>query len=556
MLTELAIKDFGIAESLRLEFSAGMLCITGETGSGKSIIVNALAFVLGERGQSEWVRTGAEKCEVTAVFSDSGGVVSATLATELGLDPSEPLVLRRELAKDGRSRVWLNDRPGTVSALKRLSSGLCDLHGQHSHQWLLNPDSHVTFLDAFLNRDVLNLYTNAFNEWERCSLALAATESEISESGRQKEFWEFQLKELDRVDPQPNEYDELSAQRDRIRSFAELGDLFRLLDAELSSADDSLIPRLGDLEQRVLKALKRAPHLEPWVAGLANARTHLEELATMVSREMTGSEPESQSLDSIEARLHQLYTLKQKFGGSLEAAAQERDALRSKLEQAQDSAHILDTLREARQIADGVLIKEAKKLASAREQAAIRLVDALKAPLSELGLGSSPLSVMRNDLPRESWHAGGTEHIEFLLSANPNEDPKPLTKIASGGELSRVMLALKSVLPGGDRVKTLIFDEVDTGIDAQTASRVAERLASLAVGRQVVVITHLHPIAARADHHWLVKKERVGGRHVPRVLVLDSAQRLAVLGGLIAGGDVTKESLEAARALVASRRRD
>lgn len=556
MLTELSIKDFGIAESLHLEFEPGMLCITGETGAGKSIIVSALAFVLGDRGQSEWIRTGADKCEVTALFSDVGGAWSAALARELGLDPSEPLVIRRELATDGRSRVWLNDRPGTVNGLKRLSAGLCDLHGQHQHQWLLNPDSHVTFLDAFLKADVRDQYAEAFREWDRCGLALKAALSEVAESARQKEFWEFQKKELDRVDPRPDEYEKLSAQRDRIRNSAELGDLLRLLDAELTAADDSLIPRLSDLEQRVSKALKKAPHLEPWVSGLSNARTLLDELATQVSREMMGSEPSSESLDAIEARLHQLYSLKQKFGGSLEAALQERDVLHEKLERANDSERMLATLKDAQRVADDRLSREASKLASARDKAAISLIDSLKVPLSELGLGNSPLSIMKSDLPRESWNVSGTEQIEFMLSANPNEAPKPLAKIASGGELSRVMLALKSVLPGGDRVKTLVFDEIDTGIDAQTATRVAERLAALASGRQVVVITHLHPIAARADHHWLVKKARVGDRHVPHVTVLDPGQRLEVLGGLIAGGDVTRESLEAARALVASRRRD
>jgi DNA repair protein RecN (Recombination protein N) len=550
MLTDLSIRDFALVNRLDLEFAPGLLCITGETGAGKSLIVNALAFLLGERAQAESIRTGADSCEVTAAFSVRRRREWNDLAEELGLGPTDQIVLRRDFNSAGRSRVWLNDRPSSVQALKRVGGLLCDLHGQHQHQWLLDPERHREFLDAFIDPAVLLDYELAFEDAQAAREALARAESELAESRKQKEFWEYQLREMDAVNPQPGEYDELTARRDRIRFAAELHELYRIAEGELSSADDSIAPRLQNLAERLRRSSAHDSELADWAARLDEARAIADDVGALLARRLTGDEGDEESLDKLEERLYRLYKLRQKFGGSLERAIEEHAELRERLNRVENSAIVLDDLTKAASITEQKLSEQAQTLHDAREDAAGRLRKALRAPLGELGLGKDPVTVAHGSLPRDLWTLAGPDKVEFLLAANPNEAPKPLSKIASGGELSRVMLALKSVLPGSDKVDTLVFDEIDSGVGGLTASRVADRLSALARGRQVIVITHLHSIAARADVHWSVEKRPSEGRHVPVVRILSAAERVEELGRLIAGGEPTKESRAAARRLV------
>ncbi len=548
MLTELAIRNFAIADALDLEFQSGLLAITGETGAGKSLLVNALAFVLGERAQAEWIRTGADRCEVTAVFTWPRD--SLPMARELGLDTDEPLILRREFTTAGRGRVWVCDRPSSVATLRRLGKTLCDLHGQHQHQWLLDPQAHVAYLDASVDPGVREEYRQAFDQRERCRAALAAARDEIADAAGQKEFWEYQQRELERIDPRPDEYEELTARRDRIKHAAQLGGLYHLIEAELEAADDSVVPRLDQLSDRLRQASQFDSELSGWSTRLSEARELLEEVARESAGRRDTADESPAALEKIEARLHALYGLKKKFGGSLENAIAQRDRLAERLARVADADHTLKQLSGALSEADEIVSEAGGKLFTARSEAAARLCDVLRKPLSRLGLGRDAITLRHRELPRDQWHSDGPDQVEFLLCANPNEEPRPLTRVASGGELSRVMLALKSVLPGGDRVGTLVFDEIDSGIGGETATRVADMLAGLAKGRQVLVITHLHQIAARADRQWSVDKKTVRGRSVPVVVELDSESRIEALGRLIAGGAATPQSRAAARTLV------
>jgi len=556
MLQILKVRDFGLVDQADLEFPAGFICITGETGAGKSLLVNALAFVLGERAQTEWIRTGVDTCEVTALFVPHPGSPALEYLAELGIPCDEALILRRDFSRAGRGRVFINDRPTTVQALKKLGGFLCDLHGQHQHQWLLDPESHRHYLDRFVASQTVTGYAEAFAAARRHQAALETLKQEIAQAREKREFWAYQKKELDAVDPQPNEYEELTARRDRIRHGAELAELYLQAQAELESADDSLSPRLHQLASRLRKQASLDPDLTGWAARLSEARTVLDEVAREVAARLADDQDDVTSLEAIEARLHSLYKLKQRFGGSLEAAIAEREVLTARLAQVDDADTLRRDLSRQVDLAEATLGRAAEDLTTARKAAAKVFVRALRKPLSDLGLGKDPITVWHKLLDRAQWKKEGPDEIEFLLAANPKEEPKPLARIASGGELSRVMLALKAVLPGQDRVGTLVFDEVDSGIGAVTGARVAELLARLAGGRQVLVITHLHPIAARADSHWLVVKRSVGGRHVPTVKPLSESERIEELGRLIAGGEVTKESRAAARALVRTRGRD
>lgn len=550
MLTDLSIRNFALVEHLDLELGPGLLCITGETGAGKSILVNALSFLLGERAQAEFIRTGADSCEVTAVFTAPEHDAWATLTAEMGLEPASDWVLRRDFNSAGRSRVWINDRPATVQSLKQVGELLCDLHGQHQHQWLLDPERHRDYLDAFVDADVISSYRIAFASAQAAHADLQAARKRLEEFEKQRDFWAFQLKELDAVDPQPGEYEDLLARRDRIRHAAELDEVYRLADAEISGADNSLAPRLHDLCARLKRAADRDPELAEWAARLDDARAIVDEVGTLASRRLIDAETEPDNLDYLEERLHKLYRLKKKFNDSLDDAIAERRELQSRLASLENGAVELSDLEAAWKSAESSLADSVRALHHARLEASATLRTQLHTALEELGLTGDPVHVNCDELPRAQWHDDGPDRIEFLFAANRNEIPKALSKVVSGGELSRVMLALKSVMPGADRVGTLIFDEIDSGVSGAAATRVAERLQRLAAGRQVMVITHLHPIAARADIHWTVEKVESDGRMIPQVRQLNAAERVEELSKLIAGGDSTKESRAAARALV------
>jgi DNA repair protein RecN (Recombination protein N) len=553
MLRTLSIRDFGLVDKIDLEFAAGLTCITGETGAGKSLLVNALAFVLGDRAQTEWIRTGSETCEVSAVFETAGPGPAGALLDELGIPAGEPVIVRRDFGRTGRGRVFVSDRPVTVQSLKRLGQFLCDLHGQHEHQWLLDPASHRHYLDRFVDPDVLGRYQDAFDDYSKRRLALEELREHIARANSEKEFWAFQLKELDQVDPRPGEYEELAARRDRIRHRAELTEAYLLAEAEIDAADESLAPRLHRLAGELRRRASLDPDLASWAARLDEARTQIGDVAREAGSRLAEADGEPAELEALEARLHRLYKLKQRFGGSLEAAIVERDALRTRLAGVEHSDAELGALAREVEKARAALDRSADELRQARRRGAEELARALRKPLAELGLGKDPVRIAERPLEPEAWQISGPDEIEFLLAANPREEPRPLARIASGGELSRVMLALKAVLPGQDRVETLVFDEVDSGIGAVTGARVGEMLKALGSGRQVIVITHLHSVAALADHHWVVTKQAKRGRNVPTVTMLSAAERIEELGRLIAGGEATRESRAAARALVRPR---
>lgn len=547
MLVELKLAQFALAEALSFEPGSGLVAVTGETGSGKSLLVNALAFVTGGRAHAEWVRTGEARCEVTAVFS----VTPSENFREWLEGDDGMLVLRRELSAEGKSRAWINDRPVPVSALRRAGQLLCDLHGQNDQQGLLDSETHAQFLDCFLAGDERDQYDATYAAWSACRESLRTHRDRMKSDLQQKDFWEFQRAELDRIDPRPGEYEQLEERRTLLKTGEKRLRLFDSLSLELTDSESGLIPRLA----RLISQLDPADEND-WSNSLRTALVNLQEAERALGRLDGSSEEFDLSLDEVEKRLHSLYSLKKKFGGSLDEALAQRATLAANLRFLEDAQHESDRLSKAETAARRVLEEQGECLHAARDKAATRLRKALAAPLSDLGLGKDPIQVHQEPLEFDHWTPMGPSRVEFLLSANPGEAPKALAKVASGGELSRILLALKSVAPGEASVTTLVFDEIDSGIGGETASRVGHRLSDLSSQRQVIVITHLHQIAALADVHFEVRKVAQDGRHVPEVHKLRATEREAALARLIAGDASDPGVKRTARALLRRGRSD
>jgi DNA repair protein RecN (Recombination protein N) len=550
MLIELRLRDFALADALSFEPGTGLVAVTGETGAGKSLLVNALAFATGDRAQAEYIRSGADRCEVAAVFE----VAEPEILREWAEDSESTLVLRRELSAGGRGRAWINDRPVPVSALRRVGQLLCDLHSQHQHQWLLSPEHHAEYLDRFVEQEVLTGYQCAFDRWSQCVQELEEHRGKLESQLKHRDLWEFQKTEFDRIAPRAGEYEELESLRARLKLEGGRWELLQWIASELGGADESLIPRLV----RILNRLESSGQAgdEACAAHLRQALVSLEAAESLVERAGLSPEESESSLEDVERRLHALYGLKKKFGGSLEAAITERDRIVENLLFLDQADVETRRLSRAEQAARAELDASGRALAEARVRAAGSLRSALRRPLADLGLGTDPVTVSQTPLEPLTWTREGPSRVEFMLQANPGEAPKALARIASGGELSRIMLGLKSVLPGSLKVRTLVFDEIDAGIGGETAVGVGKSLEALARGRQVIVITHLHQIAARADGHFEVRKATRRGRHVPEIRRLGTTEREAALARLIAGDRAGDAARKAAQSILRSGRSD
>lgn len=566
MLRELAVKDFALVDDLRIHFGPGLNVLTGETGAGKSILVDAIALGVGERATSESVRTGAGSAVIEAVFEIGpyGGVRS--VAEGMGLEASSALVVRREIARSGPNRCYLNGVSGTLAMLKQLGDRLLDIHGQHEHQSLVHPECHVDFLDGYLGlRDLREAYAQAFREWRRAEARLRQTREALSASEEKADYLRFACEELDRARLSPKEDESLEAAR-RILANAEnlsvgLGTSYELLYEGEGSA--------LDVAGRARKALEGAGRLDPALGSLVGALergiAELEEVARSVGAYRDRIEYNPDRLEEINARLALLDGLKRRYRTSLgEIMARHRE-MREELEALEDSENTLEELAGGVAASRARVLEIGRRLLTARSKGASRLGREIASVLGELEMKNARFEVHSDaeasaadeDLLARAEEEG-LERVEFLISPNVGEPPKSLARIASGGEISRIMLALKSILVEADEVGTLVFDEIDIGIGGEAARTLAAKLKDLSRARQVLCVTHLPQIASLADRHYAVRKSARGRRTSTEVERLEGQDRLREVARMLAGARPTAAALEHARELMASggRRRD
>ena len=563
MLRELSIRNLAVVEEAVVPFAPGLNVLTGETGAGKSIVVDALLLITGARAQLDWIRTGADTALVEAVFEiDPAGPVAALL-DEAGHHPGDgQLVIKRELARSGRHRAFVNDGAATVGLLERLGELLVELHGQHEHQRLMEPARQLLLLDRFAEAlDRRERVGALVRRWEEARAALDRLRSEMREGARQEDLYRFQLAEIDDVRLKDGEEEELRAERSRLqhaeRIVAGLQETVGLLYEEPQSATTRL-SRAATL----LRDLSRyEPDAAASIEAIEGAQAYLEDVVgrARALRDRAVFDPER--LEQIDARLDTIVKLKRKYGDSVTAILAHRQEAATALDRITRHDAIAEEMERGVAEAAAAAGAEAAALSQARTRGAERLERLIQKEIRGLGmehgrfrvaLRREPAAVGELAAGLDGWRVGarGAESAELLLSANPGEDLRPLTKVVSGGELSRVMLAAKTVLAAADDVPVLVFDEVDAGIGGRVADVVGQKLAASATGRQVLCVTHLAPIAAYAGQHLLVEKRVARGATRTTVTLLPAAARVDELARMLGGERVTEASRRHARELL------
>ncbi|CAN5682293.1 DNA repair protein RecN [soil metagenome] len=550
MLTELRIRDFAVIDRLVVSLGPGLNTLTGETGAGKSIIVGALSLLLGERASSDVIRTGAARAEVEGIFDIMDNPAVHEILSRHGLEPEDGLlIVRREIAAGGRGRAWINGAASTVALLGELGSHIVDLHGQHEHQSLLHPRRQRTLLDARAGAESLAAAVRQHHERVTDGRArLLNLEESIRQTEQRADFLRFQLEEIDRARLKPGEEEKLEVDGRRLAHAAELAGIAETLHAELYATENSVAARLAEVRRLLDQLVRIDSSQQQWTDVVQNSLYGLEELGREMGGYAAAVEHDPDRLDAVRRRQDLIFRLRRKYGPDLDDVLQTAAAARDELARLESSAFDRGQIEREIAQAERDLAAEAGKLTAARRAAAAELAAEIADVLPELGMPAAHFTVEL--LPLAEVGAHGAEDVEFRVSVNVGFEPRPLNRVASGGELSRIMLALKTCLARLDRIPVLVFDEVDAGIGGRVANQVGEKLKRVAADHQVFAITHLPQIAARADHHILVMKTESDGITSTTVETLAGAARIRELARLLGGDPESTVSLEHARELL------
>ena len=561
MLVELHVTNFALIDHLDLSFGAGLNILTGETGAGKSIIIDALGLALGERAGHDLIRTGAGKATVEAIFdlTHAPAEVRQRL-TEAGLDgddgDDDMLLVTRELARgNGKSQCRINGRLMPVAVLKEIAEGLVDVHGQHEHQSLLSADRHIDILDNWGGKDALALRQQVAaqsTETNKLKREREQLRTDARERARMLDLYRFQQEEIVGADLQPEEEDELIAGRSRLANSEKLSAAASEAYATLSGAErgtggalDTLNTALASVEH----AAALDENLAPLVETLQSAVVYAEDAAhgLRVYQETVEFNPER--LEEIETRLDLIRTLKRKYGETVAEMIAYGNELTAKLDALENSEAREEELTAAIANSESKLNAAAGKLTTLRRKAAVKFVDGITRELTDLGMTATKFEV---SLEPQAVTSKGADKIEFLLSPNPGEPLRPLAKIASGGEMSRIMLAMKSVLAKSGTIPTMIFDEIDVGVGGRTAQTIGDKLEALAKDAQILCITHLPQIASRAATHFFIEKRVHEGRTTVSVAPLDSEGRIDEIARMLGGSRRSEAVVQHAREMLSA----
>lgn len=548
MLELLHIENIAIIEAADIEFAPGFNALTGETGAGKSIVIDSLSAVLGQRTSRELIRTGAEKAFVSAAFSG----MAPELTEELGIQPEADgtLLLQREIQTDGKNVCRVNGRPVTVGQLRALGARLLNIHGQHDGQQLLDEEQHIVYLDSFGRVESLAItYAEKYKNFTDIRRQIGALQMDEAEKARRVDTLQYQIEELRRAKLTPGEEEELTARRGMLRNAEKFLDAVAGADYALNG-DDSGGGALSALRQ-AQDALSGVRHLDDAFGQLyerlGEAYSEVYDIAATVEDKRGELDVSPGELDRVESRMDLLYRLKKKYGATVEDMLDYQARCEAELAQIEDAGDTLARLEQALSKAEKEARQAAQALSDARKAAAEQLTAQILTELQQLDMGKIRFAVDFTEKPLDS---DGMDTVRFLMSANVGEELRPIHKIASGGELARIMLAMKNVLSEQDHVGTMVFDEVDTGVSGRAAQKVAEKMARISRRKQVLCVTHLPQLAAMADTHFSVEKGERGGRTYTEVRRLDREQRRRELARLTGGSHVSQTMLDGAEELL------
>ena len=548
MLELLHIENIAIIEAADIEFAPGFNALTGETGAGKSIVIDSLSAVLGQRTSRELIRTGAEKAFVSAAFSGT----APELTEELGIQPEADgtLLLQREIQTDGKNVCRVNGRPVTVGQLRALGARLLNIHGQHDGQQLLDEEQHIVYLDSFGRVESLAItYAEKYKNFTDIRRQIGALQMDEAEKARRVDTLQYQIEELRRAKLTPGEEEELTARRGMLRNAEKFLDAVAGADYALNG-DDSGGGALSALRQ-AQDALSGVRHLDDAFGQLyerlGEAYSEVYDIAATVEDKRGELDVSPGELDRVESRMDLLYRLKKKYGATVEDMLDYQARCEAELAQIEDAGDTLVRLEQALSKAEKEARQAAQALSDARKAAAEQLTSQILAELQQLDMGKIRFAV---DFAEKPLDSDGMDMVRFLMSANVGEELRPIHKIASGGELARIMLAMKNVLSEQDHVGTMVFDEVDTGVSGRAAQKVAEKMARISRRKQVLCVTHLPQLAAMADTHFSVEKGERGGRTYTEVRRLDREQRRRELARLTGGSHVSQTMLDGAEELL------
>lgn len=549
MLSQLFIQNIAVIEKVQVTFEKGLNVFTGETGAGKSIVIDAINAVLGNRTSRELVRTGAPKALVTALFEEIGDETKEQLLS-LGFEPEEDgsLLLSREISSDGKTSCKIGGRPATVSILREVAQSLINIHGQHDSQSLLQPEQHLGYIDQFgKTAALLKEYRLEYAYYAELQRKLHQLRTDEREKAQRIDLLSYQINEISAAALLPGEEEDLQTAKKKMQNSAKIVEALHVTHDLLQGAEESdgILSMLDQAQEQIQILEAYYPQLKS--DRILDIRYELEEVEETLRDALSDAEMDPAELDRIEERLDLIFRLKRKYGGSVEEILNFADQAQQELDSITHAEELQSKLEKEESQSKERLMGLAKRLSEKRKAAAKLFEKQVCAELAFLDMPSVRFFVhAETDKPDET----GVDRMEFYISTNPGEPPKPIGKIASGGELSRIMLSLKNVIAEGDRVGTLIFDEVDTGVSGRAAQKIGRKLKQASSGRQIICVTHLAQVAAFADTHLLIAKTVQDGRTFTTVQALPQEERVRELARIMGGESITPTVLASARELI------
>ncbi|MBS1852628.1 MAG: DNA repair protein RecN [Acidobacteria bacterium] len=558
MLLELRLENYAVIDNVAVEFASGLNLLTGETGAGKSILIDALALLLGEKASSDVIRTGSEKAVVAAVFEVEGGAEKTVsrILEDNGIDEEEePLILRREIASGGKGRVFINNQPATVSVLKQLAPYLANIHAQNESLLSFDGPSRLALLDAYAGVQA-DPVRAAFAGWKEIATRIEELQRDEQDRLRLLDLWVFQKREIEEVKLQPGEDERLETEK-RVLANAE-----KIYTSAMNAFDllyeggNSTSATLRLAQKQVEELARYEPRFQEALAALETARISVEDVGATLRDYAGGIEASPEHLAKVEDRLAAIDRLKRKYGPGLDDVIRYGEETSRKLSEMENKDEVLRQLRQELAQAAEVYLQAARTVSKKRYEAARKLEKLVEAEINDLAMRSKFHIEVSGTDEEGNWTAEGFDQVLYLIATNPGEPMRPLEQIASGGELSRVMLALKASVETGTARKrsgaqrTLVFDEIDTGIGGRAAEAVGKKLKALSRANQVLCVTHLPQIATFADHHYVIEKKQAANRTKTSIRPITGEERTEEVARMLSGAKLTETSLKHAEQMI------